>query len=158
MKAAVVAGIVLGIVVEIWTYVMGLSGWFKDPVLVNLFFLVILVEIVVLVALLRKTAAESGYGRQVANGLVAALVATAIIVPGSLLFTKVVFPNYFSELKAAHARILGERGMTPEQIHVEVESAAAGRTPARQAAAGAIGTIATGLAVSLVAGAVLRKK
>jgi hypothetical protein len=33
------------ILVSIWTFVIGLPGWYKDPVLLNLFFLVILLQI-----------------------------------------------------------------------------------------------------------------
>jgi hypothetical protein len=41
---------------------MGFTGWYKDPTLVKLFFLVIPIEIAVLVIGLRKTAPGQGYG------------------------------------------------------------------------------------------------
>jgi hypothetical protein len=37
MNSTVKAGIVLGILVSAWTYLTGITGWYKDPVLYNLF-------------------------------------------------------------------------------------------------------------------------
>jgi len=47
----------------LWTLVMGVTGWYKHPVLLNMFWVVVLIEIGVLVWGLRQTAARSATAR-----------------------------------------------------------------------------------------------
>jgi len=159
MSTTVRGGVVLGVLVTLWTFVMGFTGWYKDPVLLNLFFLVILVQVGVLVWTLRRTAeAGATYGRQIANGLVVSLIGGAIIIAGSLLFTTVAFPDYFTDIQAAQAEILKARGMSEADIQTAVAASAAMQTPVMNALSGFIGTIVTGLVVSAIAGYFIRRK
>jgi hypothetical protein len=89
MNQTLRTGLWIGALCVAWTFVMGFTGWYKDPALVNAFFLVILIEVALLVVGLRKTAASQGYGRQVLTGTLMAAVAAAVIFCGSLLFTTV---------------------------------------------------------------------
>jgi len=159
MSTTVRGGVVLGVLVTLWTFVMGFTGWYKDPVLLNLFFLVILVQVGVLVWTLRRTA-ETGatYGRQVGNGLVVSLIGGAIIIAGSLLFTTVAFPNYFADIQAVQAEMLKARGMSEADIRTAVAASAAMQTPLMNALSGFIGTLVTGLVVSAIAGYFIRRK
>jgi hypothetical protein len=152
------AGVVLGILCVIWTFAMGFTGWYKDPVLLNLFFLVVLLEIGMVIWALRKTAAASTWTGQVMNGLVLSLVASAIIFAGSLLFTTVAFPSYFSDIQTAQAEMLKATGLPEAEIKTQVAAAAAMQTPVMNALSGVIGTVVTGLAVAAIAGAFWRKK
>jgi hypothetical protein len=94
---------------------------------------VVLYQIVVLVVLLRSTAKENGFLAQVRAGTLASLVAAPIVFAQSLVFTTLLYPDYF----AAH----------PEQ----------GSSTA-QAMAGVVGTIGTGLVMSALIGAFARKR
>ena len=158
MSVPIRAGVLLGVLCVIWTFVMGFTGWYKDPVMLNLFFLVIPLEIGIVVRALRKTAAGATWGGQVVNGLVLSLVASVIIFVGSLLFTTVAFPNYFNDIQAAQTEMLTSAGMSADQIKSQVAAAAARQTPFMNAISGVIGTVVTGVAVAAIAGAFLRKK
>ncbi len=152
------AGVLLGVLGVIWTFVMGFTGWYKDPVMLNLFFLVIPLEIGMVIWALRKTAAGATWGGQIVNGLVLSLVASVIIFAGSLLFTTVAFPDYFADLQAAQTQMLKTAGMSEDEIKTQVAAAAAMQTPLVNALSGVIGTVVTGVIVAAIAGAIWRKK
>jgi hypothetical protein len=159
MKTAVTGGIVLGILVGLWTFVMGFTGWYKDPVLLNAFFLVILIQIGVLVWGLRRGATEGRrYGGQVGLGVLISLIGGVIIIFSSLLFTTIVFPDYFNELRALHEQMLQQAGKSASEIQAEVALVARTQTPAIQAFAGFAGTMVTGLVVSLITAIFVRAR
>jgi hypothetical protein len=158
MNQTLKTGVWIGVLCVAWTFVMGFTGWYKDPALVNAFFLVILVEVALLAVGLRKTAATQGYGRQVLTGTLMAVVAAAIIFGGSLLFTTVAFPTYFQDVRAAQEEMLRAAGKTPAEIEAAVRAASAGQTPLANALAGVVGTVVTGLVASLVIAAFFRKR
>jgi len=158
MNVPIRAGILLGVLCVVWTFVMGFTGWYKDPVMLNLFFLVIPLEIGIVIWALRKTAAVSTWGGQVVNGLVLSAVASVIIFAGSLLFTTVAFPSYFSDLQGAHTEMLKSAGLSEGEIKTQVAAAAAMQTPFMNAISGVVGTVVTGAVASAIAGAFLRKK
>ena len=37
MGAIIKAGLLMGILVEVWTYIMGFTGWYKEPGMTFLF-------------------------------------------------------------------------------------------------------------------------
>ena len=151
MNPILQAGVIIGVLCGAWTFVMGFTGMYKDPVMANAFFVVILIEIGGLIWGLRRTAAEGRtYGRQVAAGLLMSLIAGVIIVGSSLLFTTVAFPQYFSELEALQRQVLAGEGRTASEIEAAVAAGRSGATPVAQAAAGFIGTIVTGVLASAV--------
>jgi hypothetical protein len=158
MSIPIRAGVLLGVLCVFWTFVMGFTGWYKDPVMLNLFFLVILLEIGIVIWALRKTAASATWGGQIVNGLVLSLVASVIIFAGSLLFTTVVFPTYFADIQAAQTEMLKAQGLSEADIKMQVAAAAALQTPFMNALTGVIGTVVTGVVVAAIAGAFLRKK
>jgi hypothetical protein len=158
MSIPIRAGVLLGALCVLWTFVMGITGWYKDPVMLNLFFLVIPLEIGIVIWALRRTAPGATWGGQTVNGLVLSLVASVIIFAGSLLFTTVAFPNYFTELQSAQAELLKTQGLSEAAIRSQVAAAAAMQTPFMNAMLGVIGTVVTGVVVSAIAGMFLRKK
>ena len=158
MSVPIRAGVLLGVLCVMWTFVMGFTGWYKDPVMLNLFFLVILLEIGIVIWALRKTAPAAAWGGQILNGLVLSLVASAIIFAGSLAFTTVAYPNYFTEIQAVQAEMLKSAGMSEAEIKTQLAAAAAMQTPLMNALTGVIGTVVTGVLVAAIAGAFLRKK
>jgi hypothetical protein len=86
------------------------------------------------------------------------VVAAAIIFCGSMLFTTVAFPDYFQDLRDAHAEMLRAAGRSAAEIEAEVAQASAGQTPLANALAGVAGTIGTGLLASLVIALFHRRK
>ena len=157
-NVTVKGGIWLGVLVFIWTLAMGVTGWYKHPVLLNLFWVVILIEIAVLLWALRKTAASTEYLGQVGNGALVAVVGAVIIFCGSLLFTSVLFPDYFEELRALQTAMLRDAGKSEAEITAAVEMAAKTQTPVMSAVMGAVGTIVTGILASLIIAIFHRKK
>jgi hypothetical protein len=158
MSVPIRAGVLLGVLCVMWTFVMGFTGWYKDPVMLNLFFLVILLETGIVIWALRKTAPAAAWGGQILNGLVLSLVASAIIFAGSLAFTTVAYPNYFTEIQAVQAEMLKSAGMSEAEIKTQLTAAAAMQTPLMNALTGVIGTVVTGVLVAAIAGAFWRRK
>jgi hypothetical protein len=143
-------GLVLGILVVLWTFVMGFTGWYRDPSLFFLLWLAIPLQIGVLVLMLRGTASTQGYLRQVQNGVGASVIASAIIFVGSLLFTLVVFPSYFAEMEALGRLKMAQQGFSAEQIEAVVKAKGPMQTSLGRAFSWALGTWITGLFTSVV--------
>jgi hypothetical protein len=142
-----------------WTFVMGFTGWYKHPTLLNLFFVVILIQIAVLIWGLREAAREGKtYAALVAGGTLMSLIAGVIIFCGSILFTTVVFPSYFDEIRSLGMEMMRSQGMSEADISARVEAEAAIQTPFMQAFFGFLGTVVTGLVASLVIAIFFRKK
>lgn len=158
MKHVLKYGILIGVVCALWTFIMGFLGWYKDPVLLNMFWLVIIFEIIILVLGLKKTAPENTYGQQVLKGSLMAVIGSVIIFLGSILFTTIVFPNYFNELQELNRQLLAEAGKTPDEIDTLVKEMSAAQTPFFQALSGMFGTIFTGILASLIISAIYKKK
>ncbi len=158
MSNVIRAGLVLGILVEAWTAIVIVARWHLDPSKMWLFFLVIPLQLVIVLGALRREAPAASYGKQVLNGLVVSVVGAGIVFAGSWLLTTVVFPNYFSELRAAGEAMQSSSGMTPEQIEAQMKQSAAMYDPVYNATTGAIATVVTGLVISVIAGPFLRKK
>jgi hypothetical protein len=148
MNLTLRAGAVLGVLVVAWTFLMGVTGWYKDPVLLNLFWIVVLIQIGVLLWALTKTAAVNGYARQVLSGTLISAIAAIPIFVGSLLFTMVAYPRYFEELAAVQEEMLRKAGRSEVEIQTAIGLAAEGATPLAQAIAGVIGTVLTGIFAS----------
>jgi hypothetical protein len=128
------AGLSIGVLCAIWTFVMGFTGWYKDPVMLRAFFLVIPIEILGLIWGLRRTAAEGRtYRGQIVAGTLMAVVAGVIIICASLIFTTVAFPDYLSDIEPT-------------------------ATPMGQALGGFMGTLVTGILASAVIAIWVRSK
>ena len=131
MNPILKTGIVIGVLCGIWMFITGFAGWYKDPAMANLFFLVIAIEISGLWWGLRETAREGRtYAMQVVAGTMMAIIAGVIIIVASLLFTMVVFPDALDALRGTQE----------------------GVTPMSQALDGFLGTLITGaIASALIA-------
>ena len=152
------SGVILGLAVAAWTFVMGFTGWYRHPSLLFLFWLVIPLQIGILLWALRGTAPTTGYGRQVWNGVSISLLGSMIIYAASILFTTVVFPKYFQELEALGRQMMAHQGLSADRIEAAVRAQAPMQTPRASALAGAIGTVLTGFLTSVIAAVWFRKK
>ena len=143
------AGLLIGLLCAIWMFMMGFTGWYKDPAKLNLFFLVIAIEIGGLIWGLRRTAAQGRtYSGQVVAGTMISIIAGLVIVCSSLLFTTVAFPAYFEEVNAISREIMAKEGKTETEIQQTLEAAAPMQTPFRNALIGFTGTVVTGIIAS----------
>lgn len=158
MNPTLRTGLLIGAAVVAWTFVMGITGWYLHPTLLNLFWMVIPIQVVLLVLGLKASASENGYGKQVLSGALSSALAAVLVFGGSILFTTVAFPGYFEEIRVVQTEMLTRAGMGAEEVKAQVEAAAAMRTPFLQALFGAIGTIVTGLVSSLVIAAFARRR
>jgi hypothetical protein len=151
------AGVLIGVCCAVWTFVMALTGWYSDPALQNLFFLVIPIEIAGLVWGLRRTATEGrAYGGQVVAGTMMATIAGVILIGSSLLLTTVVYPAYFEDMASVYRQTLQSRGLTDRQIAEALAANAASATPMNQALEGFLGAFITGIIGSAVIGIWIR--
>jgi hypothetical protein len=158
MKTVMKGGLWIGILCSVWLLVMGVTGWYKDPVMLNAFYLVILIQIGVLIWMLRQTAAAgAAYGRQVVLGTLMSVTAGVFLFFVSLLFTTVLFPHYFEELRTIHEQMLRTQGKTDAEIAQMLEVAASTQTPLFNALSGFLGTTVTGLIASALIGVFVRK-
>ena len=157
-RTVLTGGVALGLGVAAWTLVMGFSGLYRHPTLSGLFFLVVPMQIGVLIWALRRTrAAGKGYGGQVMAGAQLSVIAAPIVFVQSYLFTAVIFPSYFSDIRAVYENILREQGLDEAAIAQALQQA---DTPTSfgQALTGAVATIITGLFVSAIAAVFIRDK
>jgi hypothetical protein len=152
------AGIILGILVVLWTFVMGFTGWYHHPTLFALRWLAIPTEVGVLLVLLRITASRNNYFGQLMNGVAASVIAGAVIFLGSLLFTTLAFPSYFREMEALGRLKMAHQGMPLDQIEEVVRAQAPFRRPLPEAFLNMAITWFTGLLTSLIAATWLRRK
>ena len=159
MNAILKWGIVLGVLCEIWAYLYVAAGWHRTPATVNLFWVVILIQVVVLVLGLRQTAAAGrGYGGQIVAGTLMSIVGGIVIFIGSFLCTTIVFPNYMNEYQAMQEQALRTAGRSEAEVQQIMDMAAKTSTPFISSIMGCIGTVATGLVLSLILGAFIRAK
>ncbi len=160
MNAIVKAGIVLGLLVGAWMFVVGAAGWYKSGGPAWLFNVgAIAIQIGVLIRGLRQTAAAGRrYGGQIVAGLLICVVGGVIIVIVSMIWSGVVFTDVFDEMEVTLADRLADQGNSDEQIDELLVNTAFTRTPVFQALMGLAGTLITGLIVSLIAAAFLRHK
>jgi hypothetical protein len=159
MKPIVTAGIVLGIAVGIWMFINGALGLYRESGTAWLFPVVAtVIEIGVIVWGLRQTAALGRtYGGQVLAGVLIALVGCVLIIVFSMIWST-VFTDAAEIGAAMQADAWADAGMSEEEIEVALERMEVFQTPVMQALFGAIGTIVTGLVISLIAAIFIRHK
>lgn len=155
-RVSLVAGASSGLLIVAWVFVMGLTGWYRDPATYHLFWITVGIEAVVILAALWWTRRRPTYSRRVAIGLIASAVAAPIVFVGWTVFTTLAFPSYFDDLRAVRERTLRARGLEDEAVEATLDGMAASQTPTGQAFAGFMGTLGTGFVVSLAGAAVLR--
>jgi hypothetical protein len=159
MNTIVKAGVVLGVLVEVWTYIMGFTGWFKDPSRTGLFWVVVAIEIAVLMWALKRTATQGrGYGGQIGAGTLISLIGGVFVVVGSMILTTVVFPHYLQDVAAFQEHQLRAAGKSDAEIQQVMAMVGKTLTPAMQAFFGFCGTLVTGIVVSAIIGAFFRAK
>ena len=146
-------GLLIGLLCGAWMFTMGATGWYLDPAKLNLFFLVVVIEVVGLLWGLRRTAAQGRtYSGQVVAGTGMAIVAAVVIFICSMVFTTVAFPDYFNDINEMSRRLMEADGKSAAEIDTAIAAAAPMQTPVAYAMSGVIGTFVTGVVASAVIG------
>jgi len=154
MKSILKAGLAIGILCGLWQIMMASTRWIVNPSLMNLFYLVILIQIAVLIWGLKQSSTENSYGRQVLAGTAMSALAGVFLFAFSLLLTTVLFPDLINEMKSVRSQMLKQAGRS----EAEISAALSLQTPMIQAIMGLIGTVVTGILASLVIAIFVRKK
>ena len=158
-QIVVATGVAIGVAMGGWMALMGLTGLYRRPALLGLFWVVVLLEVGVLALGLRRSArAGLGLLGQLAAGTLMSLLGAVVVFGASLLVTQILVPTYFEELRALQGEILRRRGLDAAAIRSAVDEARGSQTPLRSAIAGALGTAVTGTVASAFLAAVLRRR
>ena len=160
MNPILKGGLVLGLACGSWIFINGFLGWYKDPAMYATFVpIVTVMEIVVLVWALRQTAAQGRtYSGQVVAGTLIALIGGAIIICASMIFSTVLYPNYFEEINAMTREMMTRQGVSDSEITAAMEATRSFQTPFGAALAGFIGTMVTGVIASAIIAIWIRAK
>ena len=144
-------GLALGVIVAAMGFALAISGLHTSATTPIAFVIAaIVINVVIVILAIRRTARSSYWIQQVGNGLVLGLVGAVIIFLGSWLMTAVFFPDYYTEFaEAARARAVAG-GLSPEEIDAAVAMATG--TPVGSAFSGALGTVITSVVVAAIAG------
>jgi hypothetical protein len=160
MKTIIRGGILLGVLVTIWTYVFGLSGMHRNMGTAMLFPIVAtVIELAVLVWALRRTAAEGrGWGGQVSAGTLLAFIGGCLIFATSIFYVSMVHPTYFAEVNAAGEAFYRSQGWDEARIQQAMAQSAPMQTPMIQGLMGLAATVITGLVLSMILGLFIRSR
>lgn len=154
MKSTWKVGLMIAVFCCAWQWIMVSTGWLTNPRTSSLFYLVILIQVVILIWAMRHTAADNKYGKQLLFGTLASAIAAIFIFAYSLFLTKVLAPNLIGEMKAMQTAQLKAAGQTDAVIAAAMTL----QTPLFQAFQGFLGTIVTGFLASAVIAIFVRKK
>ena len=151
MSTPVKYGLVLGLIVAAMGFVLATLGLHTNAMAPTGFVIAaIIINVVIVVLAVRRTARRSNWLQQIQNGLVLGVVGAVIIFVGSWVMTALVFPDYYAEFaEAARARAVAA-GLSAEEIEAAVAVAAG--TPVGSAFSGALGTVITSVVVAAIAG------
>ena len=161
MKQGLIGGVVLAVVVALFSIVVAAAGMHKNPALGWVFPVIATASTIgVVIWTLRKTRDEGKrYGGQLLVGIVLAFVAAVLLFVNSYLLTTMIFPNYLDEVRVVQEeQIATQPNLNQQQIDMQRKALDVVMTPKAQAGLGAIMTvISTGL-VTLIAAIFVRKK
>ena len=131
----------------------------KNPILSGLVSigLFILFNVGAIIWVLKQTAAENGYGKQLVNSLLVGVIAGVLIFVLSWIQLSFLFPDALAEMREGYVATMENAGMPQAQMDAAIAQME-GTTAASQSASGMIGTFITSLIVGAVTAIFLRKK
>jgi len=158
MGSAIKWGITLALAVSVFSAIWVLAGMHTNmPAAMGYLGVVILLNIVAVILALRESAAQNGYGGQLAAGVVLGVVGGGGIFLTSFIMLTFVFPGAIPDQVAAFKVAYEAMPVTEAQKELLVASLDT-VTPVSSAFQGAIGTLFTSLIAGAITGAFLRKR
>ena len=149
MPPILLTGLLIGSLTGLCTFVLGATGWYRDPEKIGLFLpTAMVIQVAGLTWGLHRTARQGRtYSGQVVAGALISLIAGVVVSLASLLFSTVAFPDYIPETRALAREAMARAGV-PES---EIEIAIRGHTSTSQA----FGAFATTFVAGVIASAVI---
>lgn len=158
MNAVVKGSVGLAIAVGLVSVLFFAMGLHANPMMglasIGLF---IVLNVGAVFWVLSQTAAESGYGKQLLNGLLLGLIAGGLIFVFSWLTQSVLFPNSLDEWKDGYVAMLENAAMAQEQKDVQIAKIEEA-TVMGQAISGLIGTAITSVVIAAIVAIFKRRK
>ncbi|MEO6463498.1 MAG: DUF4199 domain-containing protein [Candidatus Eisenbacteria bacterium] len=160
MKTIIRGGILLGVLVTIWTYIFGLTGMHKNMGSAMMFPIVAtVIELGVLLWALRRTAAEGrNWFGQVSAGTMLAFVGGCLILATSYIYLTQIHPTYPNEVHEAGLALYRSQGMPEARIEELTALQAPYEAPMAKAVMGFVATVITGLILSAILAIFIRSK
>ena len=160
MKTIIRGGILLGILVTIWTYIFGLTGMHRNMGAAMLFPIVAtIIQLAVLVWALKRTAAEGRrYMGQVSAGTLLSFIAGSLLLAMSYIYLTQVHPTYMAEVNEAGLAFYRSQGVDEAKIQEITAQSSKFQTPMAQAVMGFVGCVVTGFVLSLILAIFIRTK
>ncbi len=159
MNPILAAGLFIGVFCGLWTIVMGVSGWYKDPAMLPAFWAVIAIQLFGLAWGLRQTAREGRtWAGQVVAGTLMSVIAGVVVAAASVILTAVLVPEYFAEVERVGREVMRRQGQSEAEMARALEASAAWATPMAQAMAAFTATLITGIVASAAVAVVIRAR
>jgi len=159
MSGAIKAGVGLAVVVAILSVIFAVTGMHEAGLLPALVLMVLFIALTIggVFWLLKQTAADHGYGKQLLNVVVFGLIAGVLICGFSMLNLTVLFPGYIEENTTAMVEFFEGANLPEEALQAQVEKLEA-RTAWSESRNGAIGTFITSFVIGAIIAIFNRKK
>ncbi len=160
MNVIIRGGVLLGVLVTAWSWIFAFTGMHKNIPLMMVFPIVAtVIEIVVLVWALKKTAAQGRkWFGQVSAGTMLAFVGGSLIFATSWMLVTMLYPNYFAELNEACRNFYAASGMDQATIDKTMAESAKTQSAGMQGVIGFTATVVTGLIASAIIAIWVRAK
>lgn len=152
-------GIIFWVISTIILFAIGVFDWYSDPNLTWVFWLVIPVQIGIIYQLMKTLKSlQASYWKNVGFGTLVSLITGIGMFFSSLLFTEVVFPDYFDTIKEVGIEIYEDDGATQEEIDQYAKFYESDNLGVANAVSGVIGSTAFGFFLSLIISLFFRNK
>ncbi len=141
------------------TYVLGITGWYRNESISWLTYVLLPIQIAVFIWGLNETKKlGNNYLRQLWIGAAMSLVAGVLTAIASFLYSQVFFPNYLPELRTVVETSLKEASISAERLQKELQLFDSVYSPTSLAAQSVVGSVISGFVMSAIIAIFIRAK
>lgn len=152
-------GVLLFLPGTIATYILGITGWYRNENTSWIVYIVLPLQIAILIWGLNETKKQgNNYMKQLWIGTAMSLVAGLLTAAANFLYSQVFFPNYIPELRATVENSLKQAGRTAEELKKGLELFDSFYNPASIAMQSVVSTVLSGLVMSAITAIFIRAK
>ena len=118
MNVVLKASVILAVAVSLVSTVVIAVGWHTDPVISSIVPIVAFIALNVgaIIWVLKQTAAENGYGKQLLNGLLVGVIAGVLIGMLSWASMTFIFPDALAEIQDAMIEVFENLNLPQAQL------------------------------------------